>query len=154
MDPRDEQRFALLPTTRYVSWVAVALGALGVLLWQPVWARLGMAAVTLLVLGMTLALRLRRPQLVLTADGYRVEVRGRPRFAVAWSEVRKVLVDRSEGALYVDCGDRARNLLLPPRRGYAFTFSRREDLFQAVLRAVPDRLEEVKTLEDRGQKTS
>lgn len=131
------QRHALLSTARYLLPGAVLCGALLALLAEGRPVRLAFAAGALLLLLLALLQRWRRPVLELDDAGYRVLVAGRPRLRVAWSEVRRVRVDRAEGALYVDCGDPRRNLLLPPTRGYAFTFSDRERLFARVLEAVP-----------------
>lgn len=142
-----EGRFALLSTTRYVGWVAVATGgllaALGPsLLWQVV---SGGAALAVL-LG-TWAVGKRRPILIVDDAGYRVEVAGHERFRVLWSEVRRVLHDRSEAAVYVDCGDGRRNLLVPPAAGFAFTFSDRERLVTGILARLGDRVQEVERLD-------
>ena len=145
-----EGRFTLLPTTRYVGWVAVATGgvlaALGPsLLWQ---ALSGGAA--LAVLLATWAVGKRRPILIVDDAGYRVEVAGNERFRVLWSEVRRVLHDRSEAAVYVDCGDGRRNLLVPPAAGFAFTFSGRERLVQGILARLADKVEEVERLDKQS----
>ena len=104
--------------------------------------------ITLLFAVLEALARARRPVLVCDAAGYRVEVAGRVRFAVPWSAVREVRLDRAEGAAYVDCGDKARNLLLPPERGYAFSYGDQAALLAAVLAAVPpERVREVQKLE-------
>ncbi len=141
-----EQRFVLLATTRHVLWLAVALGAALAAVGAATWMRASSAAVTLALLALHLYTRRRRPVLILDAAGYRVEAAGALRFRVAWSAVRRVLCDASEQALYVETDDRRHNLLLPPARGYAFTFSDREKLYAAVRAAVPDKLEEVERL--------
>lgn len=119
----------LLPTTRYVAWVAVVVGAAMAALSPLAWARGAGALAALLLILSQLILRARRPVLLVDESGYRVEVSGRIRFSVAWTEVRRVLRDPAEEAMYLDCGDRARNLLLPPRAGFAFTFTDRERLY-------------------------
>ena len=142
------QRFVLLSTTRHLLPGAIFCGALVALLADGRGVRLAFAAGALLLLGIALLLRRRRPTLELDPEGYQVVVAGQRRFRVAWSEVKRVRVDRAEGALYVDCGDPARNLLLPPTRGYPFTFQDREVLFARVLASVPAALlDEVAALE-------
>lgn len=142
-----EARFTLLPTTRYVSWVAVATGALLAALAPSLGWRVLCGAVALALLLLTWALGRRRPVLIVDAAGYRVEVAGRERLRVAWTEVRRVLCDRSEAALYLDCGDGKRNLLVPPAAGFAFTFSDRERLAQRILLLVGDKVEYVERLD-------
>lgn len=78
-----------------------------------------------------------RPVLRLDDEGYAIEQRGRDKLRVRWSEVVRVRVDRSESAVYVDCGDKARNLFVPPRRGYGFRFADAERVCARVLAAVP-----------------
>jgi hypothetical protein len=81
----------------------------------------------------------RRAQLTLALDGegYAVLERGREKLRVRWSEVQRVFADASEFACYVDCGDRARNLLVPPARGFGFRFERSDALYARILDAVP-----------------
>jgi hypothetical protein len=81
-----------------------------------------------------------RAAVVLDETGYTVEEHGREKLRVAWSEVVRVRADAEEKAAYVDCGDRARNLLIPPRRGYGFRFERSDALYARVLEAVPDKV--------------
>lgn len=142
-----EQRFRLLPTTRFVLPVAVLLGALVAALGTVTWMRVSSAAFAVVLVLLERATARRRPVLVLSADGYRVEAGGKTRFFVPWSSVQRVLCDASEQALYAECGDRAKNLLLPPVSGFAFTFEDRAALYQAVRRAVPDRIQEVARLD-------
>lgn len=142
-----QARFTLLPTTRYVSWVAVATGALLAALAPSLLWRLLCGGVALALLLLTWAVGRRRPVLVLDAVGYRVVVAGRERLRVAWTEVQRVLYDRSEAAVYVDCGDGPRNLLVPPAAGFAFTFSDREGLCARILAQVGDKVQEVDRLD-------
>jgi predicted membrane metal-binding protein len=146
----DEERFPLLPTTRYVGWVALCLGALLAALGSGGWRLLGGGfAVALAVI--TLLVQARRPVLIVDDAGYRVEVAGRERFRVAWDEVRRVLRDRSESALYVDCGDGRRNLLVPPAGGYAFTFKNRARLVERIVARLPGQVQDVERLEQLGR---
>lgn len=142
-----ELRFTLLPALRHVVPLAAGAALIAAVVSRTAAWRLSLFAVAIVWVGAALLMRWRRPQLVLHAAGYRVEVRGAVRLQVAWSEVRRVYCDEKERALYVDCGDQARNLLLPPERGYGFTFTNREQLYQAVLDAVPRQIEAVSNLE-------
>ena len=147
LDGGGEARFTLLPTTRYVSWVAVATGALLAVLAPSLGWRVVGGGVALALLLLTWAVGRRRPVLILDGAGYRVEVAGRERLRVAWTEVRRVLCDRSEAALYLDCGDGKRNLLVPPAAGFAFTFSDRQRLSERILAIVGDKVEYVERLD-------
>jgi hypothetical protein len=84
---------------------------------------------------------------IIDENGYAVSERGREKLRVAWTEVKQVKADAAEHAVYVDCGDPARNLLVPPRRGFGFTFERTEELYARILDAVPDRVELVPRLD-------
>jgi len=141
------EKFALILTQRRVLPVAVAFALVGAGFSTAWWARAGCAVFALVALALALWQWRARPQLVLDERGYAVEEHGREKLRVAWSEVVKVLADADEHALYVDCGDRARNLLVPPRRGFGFRFERADVLYARVLAAVPDRVELVKRLD-------
>ena len=78
-----------------------------------------------------------RPTLVLDDAGYAIEQQGKEKLRVAWSEVQTVRFDRGEDAVYVDCGDKARNLFVPPRRGYGFRFADAAAVCARVIAAVP-----------------
>ena len=109
---------------------------------SPLWRGLsGGVAVGLLIL--TWVVSRRRPELIVDDTGYRVEVAGRERFRVGWGEVHRVLRDRSEAALYLDCGDGKRNLLVPPAAGFAFTFTDRAALVDRILARVGDKVQDV-----------
>ena len=84
-----------------------------------------------------------RPELVVDDDGYAVVENGREKLRVPWGEVRRVRADRAEHALYVDAGDSARNLLVPPKRGFGFRFARQELLYARVIERVPEPLIEM-----------
>jgi hypothetical protein len=89
-----------------------------------------------------------RPTLVVDDGGWAIEQRGHEKLRVTWGEVKKVRVDRRESALYVDTGDAARNLFVPPRSGYGFRFARAEAILARVLQAVPaDRVTEVERID-------
>lgn len=136
------QRHALLSVNRYLLPVAVTVALLLALL-AAGWLRLAGLGAALAFGLAAVALRGRRPQLWVDDDGYAVLVAGQPRFRVAWTQVTRVLHDPSERALYLDCGDPAHNLLLPPITGFAFTFERRDDLYRRLLTHVGDRAEVV-----------
>src|SRR5688572_14583899 len=95
---------------------AIAVGVLGLLLW--------------------VVMRRFMPALVVDDSGYAVEKLGREKLRVGWGEVLKVRADAAEEALYVDAGDPARNLLVPPRRGFGFRFESSPRLFRLVLQKV------------------
>jgi hypothetical protein len=98
------------------------------------------------------ALRASRPSLVVDERGYAVEKLGREALRVAWSEVKQVRADAAEEALYVDAGDPARNLLVPPRRGFGFRFEGSPRLFRLVLQHVPrEKVESVDRLDATPQ---
>lgn len=139
--PQASERFPVLLAQRRVLPVAVVFALSGVVFSHAWWARaicLGLAVATTAV---ALVQRRRRATVIIDADGYAVEERGREKLRVAWSEVRRVRAVPAEQALYVDCGDRARNLLVPPPHGYAFAFQGGDRLYQRIIAAVPDRLE-------------
>ena len=60
---------------------------------------------------------------------------------MAWSDVIKVKADPSEHAAYVDCGDPAKNLLVPPVRGWGFRFRRAPELYARIVKEQPDLLD-------------
>ena len=64
-------------------------------------------------------------------DGYAIEQRGHEKLRVTWGEVQKVRVDRRETALYVDTGDAARNLFVPPRTRLRLPLRRAEAIVRA-----------------------
>jgi hypothetical protein len=134
------EKFPLLYGQRRLLWVALAFALAGAVIADRGWMRmvaLGAAAATA---AAAVFVRLRRPVVVLDDRGYAVTEGGREKLRVEWSEVKEVRVDPTEHAAYVDCGDPKRNLLVPPRRGYAFTFSQSDRLYQRITESVPDRL--------------
>lgn len=141
------QRFALLSSTRYLLPVAL-LCALGLtLLGTGTVLRAGAVLAGALLVGLHLLSRRRRPILVIDDRGYAVEVAGQQRFFVPWTAVTRALHDPSEQALYLDCGDPARNLLLPPLAGFAFSFEHRDALYERLLSHIGDRIEVVPRLD-------
>jgi hypothetical protein len=146
--PSSASRHPLIVGTRWLLPVAVvmALAAAGAARALPgriiagVFAALGVVA--------WLWQERHRPTLILDDAGYAIEQRGGEKLRVGWSEVQKVRLDRRESALYLDCGDKARNLFVPPRRGYGFRFADAERLCARVLLSVPgDRIVEVERID-------
>ncbi len=135
--------FPVLLATRRVLPAAVLFAAMGALLTPGVWLRVGCAAFTAFAAAFWAWQARARPELVVDDDGYAVMERGREKLRVAWREVRRVRADRAEHALYVDTGDPARNLLVPPRRGYGFRFARQDVLYARVIERVPEALIEM-----------
>lgn len=141
------QRFALLSSNRYLFWLALVGGpVIGLIATQP-WLRLTAVVFTAFLLGFAALWPRYRPTLVIDATGYAVEAGGRLRFSVPWSKVRHVRHDPSERALYLDCGEPAHNLLLPPLSGYAFSFEHRDALYQLLLSHVGEGAEVVARLD-------
>ena len=141
------QRFALLSVNRYLLPIALLCAAGLCALAPQTWLRVSALSAALLLLGLHVLSRRRRPLLVLDESGYAVEVAGVRRFFVPWTAVTRVLHDPSEQALYLDCGDPGRNLLLPPVAGFAFTFEHRDDLYRRLLSQVGDRAQLVDRLD-------
>ncbi len=86
------------------------------------------------------------------ASGYRVEQGARELLRVGFDEVKRVRAVPAEQSMYVDCGEPARNLLLPPRRGYGFRFARQGDLYVILAKRLEDRLEIVESLAPPDEK--
>lgn len=130
-----EERFALVHTQRGVLLVAAAFAVVGGAFIPSVAARLASLVLGLLVIAAFLFQRRLSPEVRVGPDGYRVIVGGRERFRVAWSEVVSVRAERGEPTVYVETGNGARNLFVPPR-GYGFRFERPEALCRRILAAV------------------
>lgn len=141
------QRFPLLSSNRYLYWLALICAGLLVGLATPRWLRLSALLFAAALGGLAVLWRRYRPVLILDSQGYAVESAGRRRFEVAWSAVRGVRHDPAERALYIDCGEPAHNLFLPPQSGYAFDFERRDALYALLLQQVGDRAEIVARLD-------
>jgi hypothetical protein len=140
----EEACFRLLSTTRWVLPLALLLALLFAAFAPGTRTiALGLALLFGGLMGLSRAIS---PVLILDGHGYRICVRGHERFSVPWSKVVRVTIDEEEGACYVDCGDRQKNLLLPPRGGFAFTFERRDELLLRIRRATQDRQLMVKNL--------
>lgn len=130
-------RHPLIVGTRWLLPIAIVMALAGAAAAHALPARLMAGFFALLGAGAWLWQERHRPTLVLDEAGYAIEQRGREKLRVAWSEVHKVRIDRKESAIYVDCGDKGRNLFVPPRRGYGFRFARAEAVCARVLAAVP-----------------
>lgn len=144
----EASRHPLLVGTRWLLPVAIVMAALGAVVPHALAARVVSGGVAVLGGFGWQWLQRRRPTLVLDDAGYAIEERGREKLRVAWSDVQKVRLDRKESALYVDCGDKARNLFVPPSRGYGFRFADAEALCARVLAAVPpERVVEVERID-------
>lgn len=145
-DQLTQERFPLIVTTRRVLPLALSFALGGAWVIPSLVARIACGVFAAFVVAVWVYQSRARPMLVLDADGYAVEEHGREKLRVGWREVVKVRADDSEQALYVDCGDPSRNLLVPPARGYGFRFERTDEIFARVLAAVPDRIEHVEKL--------
>lgn len=149
------QRFPLVFTQRRVLPIAVVVALGGAALAPSLWLRVACVAFALFAVAVGWMQHRARPALVLDESGYAVEEHGREKLRVAWSEVVRVRADVAEHALYVDCGDAARNLLVPPRRGYGFRFERADELFACIVEAVGrDKVETVARLDAPPPKSS
>jgi hypothetical protein len=144
-------RYPLVATTAWLLPLAVAVAFVGIALARAPMGRLVAAWFAFLGVAAWLWQRRQRPVLLLDDQGWAIEQRGREKVRVSWSDVKAVRVERREHALYVDCGDPGRNLLVPPRRGFGFRFDAQEALCARVLASVPPALvQEVERLERDG----
>lgn len=144
--PLAEERFPLLAGTRRLVPIAFVLAVAGAVLATNNGTRLVYLGLTLLVVALAFLVRARRPVLVIDDAGYRVEIRRRVRVRVRWDEVKHARGADAEHAMYLDCGEPARNLLLPPGRGYGFRFERQDVLYARLALRLADRLELVDSL--------
>jgi hypothetical protein len=130
--------------------LAVVFALVGVALAPPLAFKLISGAFALAGTAGALWQRRTRPELLVDASGYAVREHGREKLRVAWSEVTRVRADAAEMACYVDCGDPARNLLVPPAHGWGFRFDRSDLLYARILDAVPsEKIELVPRLDPR-----
>jgi hypothetical protein len=130
-------RHLLVPATQLLSRVLVVIMAASAVLARLPALRLAALAFTFVgAFGWWWQWRERRT-LILDDEGWAIEGRGGERVRVAWREVVTVLYDKAEEALYLDSGERARNLLVPPRRGFGFYFEDQATLCARVLASVP-----------------
>jgi hypothetical protein len=119
----------------------------GAILGQATWFRVASAVLAATVVVALVVLRRAGAELILDDDGYALREFGREKVRVPWREVVKVRFDAAEQAMYLDCGDPARNLLIPPARGYGYRFERPAELCDEVKKHVPaDKIEAVEKL--------
>jgi hypothetical protein len=141
-------RHPLVVGTRWLLPLAIVLAALGALAAHQWAARVIAGFFALVGVAAWLWQERHRPTLVLDEDGYAIEQLGAEKLRVKWTEVRAARIDRRETAVYLDCGDKARNLFVPPRRGYGFRFADAATVLTRVLAAVPaDRIVEVERID-------
>lgn len=141
-------RHPLLLSLRWLLPFASLLSlALGVMAHSPAGHVAGLA-LAVVVAALAVWQQRNRPVLVVDDDGYAIEQNRQIRFRVLWSEVKQVRADAREQALYIDCGDPARNLLVPPARGYGFHFAGGKALYARIVSAVGDRVVQVERLDD------
>jgi hypothetical protein len=129
-------RHPLLAGTRFLLPVAIALAVLGAVVAHDTAARIVAGFFALIGLAAFFWQQRHRPTLLLDDDGYAIEQLGREKLRVKWSEVQKVRVDRRAPAVYVDTGDKARNLFVPPRTGYGFQFADGKTACARIIAAV------------------
>ena len=141
-------RHPLVVGTRWLLPAAIVLALVGAVAAHATAARVVAGVFAVLGVVAWLWQERHRPTLVIDDVGWAIEQRGTEKLRVAWSEVRAVRVDRRESAIYVDTGDKARNLFVPPRRGYGFRFADAATACARVLGAVPaDRVTEVERID-------
>jgi hypothetical protein len=141
------QRHPMIMTLRWLMPAAAVMSAaLGVMAHSKIGHVGGFSFAFMLAFIAILQSRM-KPVLVLDDDGYAIEQGGRRRFAVPWRDVKVVRAVFDEGALYIDCGDPARNIFVPPGRGYGFRFINVGAMFKRIQSAVGDRLVRVDTVE-------
>jgi hypothetical protein len=141
-------RHPLVVGTRWLLPVAIGLALVGAAAAHATVARVIAGVFAVLGTMAWLWQERHRPTLVIDDAGWAIEQRGAEKLRVAWGEVQKVRVDRRESALYVETGDKARNLFIPPRRGYGFSFADAATACARVLAAVPaDRVVEVERID-------
>jgi hypothetical protein len=143
-------RYRLIFTQRRVLPLAVLVALAGAVVSEALWARIVCVLVAVVALLAAWLQSRGGAALVVDDEGYAVEERGREKLRVRWSEVQKARADAAEQALYLDTGDPARNLLVPPQRGYGFRFERADELYREILKRIPqDKIEAVARLDRR-----
>jgi hypothetical protein len=146
-DPDKKETFPIVFTQRRVLPLAVILGAAGATLGGELWMRIACGVLALGAAAVGFWQHRSRPALVVDDQGYSVMENGREKLRVLWSEVVRVRADAAEFACYVDCGDPARNLLVPPARGFGFRFERSRELYARIVDTVTDKVELVPRLD-------
>jgi hypothetical protein len=141
-------RHPLVVGTRWLLPAAVALAVAGAVVAHQLAGRIIAGFFALVGVAAWLWQERHRPTLLLDDDGYAIEQLGAEKLRVRWTEVRAARIDRRETAIYLDCGDKARNLFVPPRRGYGFRFADAPTVLVRVLASVPaDRVVEVERID-------
>jgi hypothetical protein len=146
----DADRFQLLLPSRRLVPIAILFVLGAAVLVDQLWMRVGCGVFAVLGAAVIVWQRRAHPEVLVDEQGYAVCEYGREKLRVAWSEVKRVRADRAEHAVYVDCGEPARNLLVPPRRGFGFRFARAAELYAKILDRVPaEKIEMVARLDAR-----
>ncbi|MDB4971206.1 MAG: hypothetical protein JWN44_6895 [Myxococcales bacterium] len=146
---KGESRHALVVGTRWLLPLAIGMALLGAALAHSMGARIVAGLFAVLGFAAWRVQERMRPTLVFDEAGYAIEQSGAEKLRVAWSEVIAVRVDRKRLALYIDCGDKARNLFVPPARGYGFSFADPKTICGRVVDAVPaERITDVESLDE------
>ena len=141
-------RHPLVVSTRWLLPLAIALALAGAAAAHAPLARIVAGGFALLGFAAWRVQERLRPTLVIDDRGYAIEQRGSEKLRVAWSEVQAVRVDRKRMALYIECGDKARNVFVPPPRGYGFRFADAQTICERVVTAVPpERITDVESLD-------
>ena len=136
--PQSIKRYRILFTQRRVLPLAVVVALVGAAVSEALWARIVCVAVAVMAVVAAWLQSRGGAALIVDDTGYAVEERGREKLRVAWGDVHKARADAAEHALYLDTGDPAKNLLVPPQRGYGFCFEHADELFSEILRHLPE----------------
>lgn len=136
-----EARYPLLSTARWMVPLAIVLGLVGAGMARTTAGRAILGGGALAITALWALGRARRPELVVDDTGYRVEECKHARLRVEFAEVKQVRAVPAEQAMYVDCGDPARNLLLPSRHGFGFRFARQGELYALLARHLDAKIE-------------
>lgn len=139
------QRFPLQYAGRWLIPLAIAVGVTGIFAAQGLGPRLFFAIGSLLMVVAWRVAHARRAVLEIHDQLFRVAVRDKSRFAVKWEEITVARAVPDEHAMYVECGEPQRNLLLP-ERGYGFQFERQKELYDLLAQILADRLTVVAAL--------
>jgi len=140
-------RFRFLYGQQRALPIAGALLLAGAVFGQATWFRIASAVLAATVVVALVVLRRAGAELILDDDGYALREFGREKVRVPWAEVQKVRYDAAEQAMYLDCGDPSRNLLIPPSRGYGYRFERPAELCDEVRKRVAaEKIEPVEKL--------
>lgn len=125
---------------------AIVVGLLGAAAAPALAGRLVFGGGALAIAALWALARRRRPTLIVGGEGYRVVEGGRERLRVGFAEVVRARAVPEQRAMYLDCGDPSRNLLVPTRHGFGFRFARQAELYVLLARRLEGRLEIVEAL--------